>query len=50
MASEFACLGTPAIYLDNDGRGYTDELEEKYEMVFNFSESNEDQIKSMQKG
>ena len=50
MASESACLGTPAIYLDNDGRGYTDELEEKYEMVFNFSESNEDQIKSMQKG
>ena len=50
MASECAVLGTPAIYLDNDGRGYTDEQESKYQMVFNFDESKEDQEKSIQKG
>jgi predicted glycosyltransferase len=50
MASECAVLGTPAIYLDNDGRGYTDEQEEKYGAVFNFTESLEDQRKSISKG
>jgi len=50
MASECACLGTPAIYLDNVGRGYTDEEEEKYGLVFNYTESIEDQEKSIQKG
>ncbi|MFC1692059.1 DUF354 domain-containing protein [Candidatus Latescibacterota bacterium] len=49
MASECAVLGTPAIYLDNTGRGYTDEQEEVYGAVFNFSESPEDQEKSIQK-
>lgn len=39
MASECAMLGTPAIYIDNEGRGYTDELEKKYGLVFNYSES-----------
>jgi len=50
MASECAVLGTPSIFLDNDGRGYTDEQEEKYELVFNFTESASDQEKSIQKG
>ena len=50
MASECAVIGTPAIYLDNDGRGYTDEQEEKYGAVFNFTESLEDQEKSIEKG
>ncbi|MCB0837192.1 MAG: DUF354 domain-containing protein [Bacteroidetes bacterium] len=50
MASECAMLGTPSIFLDNDGRGYTDELEEKYQLVFNFTESPEDQMKSIEKG
>ncbi len=50
MASESAILGTHAIYLDNEGRGYTDELEEVYGMVINFSESIEDQEKSIRKG
>jgi uncharacterized protein len=47
MASECACLGTPAIYLDNVGRGYTDDLGVKYGLVYNFSESAEDQTKAM---
>lgn len=50
MASESAMLGTPAIYLDNDGRGYTDDLEKSYGLVFNFTESAKDQELSIQKG
>jgi len=30
MAAESAILGVPAIYLDRNGRGYTDELERRY--------------------
>lgn len=43
MASEAAVLGTPAIFIDNDGRGYTDEQGQRYGLVFNFTESLEDQ-------
>ena len=50
MASEAAVLGIPAIYLDSTGRCYTNEEEEKYGLVFNFNESEEDQIKSIEKG
>jgi predicted glycosyltransferase len=50
MASEAAVLGVPAIYLDNTGRCYTREEEEKYGLVFNFTESEDDQQKSIQKG
>jgi predicted glycosyltransferase len=50
MASECAVLGTPAIYIDNKGRGYTDEEEKKYGLVFNFTESIEDQKLSIRKG
>ena len=49
MASESAVLGTPAIYIDNDGRGYTDEQEKEYGLVFNYNESIEDQNKSIKK-
>ena len=50
MASECAILGTPAIYLDDAGRGYTDEQETMYGAVFNYTESLEDQEKSILKG
>jgi len=36
MASESAILGTPFIYLDPVGRGYTDELERRFGLGFNF--------------
>jgi len=36
MASESAVLGIPAIFISPEGRGYTDEEEECYGMVFNF--------------
>ena len=43
MSSESAVLGTPSIYSDNEGRGYTDEQEKKYKLVFNYTESFKDQ-------
>lgn len=36
MATESAVLGTPAIFVSSSTRGYTDELEAEYGMVFNF--------------
>jgi len=50
MASEGAVLGTPAIFVDKKGRGYTDELEQKYGLVFNFSNLLIDREKSITKG
>ncbi len=47
MASESAILGTYAIYLDDEGRGYTDELEKEYSLVENYTESTEDQEKAI---
>ncbi len=38
MASESAVLGTPSIFCSTSRRGYTDELEEKYNLVYNFSD------------
>lgn len=36
MCAEAAVLGVPAIYLDNRGRGYTDELARRYGLCFRF--------------
>jgi hypothetical protein len=49
MASESAVLGTPGVFLDKTGRGYTDE-EEEYGLVFNFKNSLDDQDKAIAKG
>ncbi len=37
MVSEGAVLGVPGIYIDPIGRGYTDEQEHEYGIVFNFN-------------
>ena len=50
MASESCVLGTPAIYIDNAGRGYTTEQEKLYGAVFNYTESLSDQEASIEKG
>lgn len=50
MASEAAVLGTPAIYLDNVGRGYTKEQQNKYGLVSNYTESLFDQSEAIKKG
>lgn len=49
MASECAVLGTHAIFCDFAGRGYTNEEEEKYKLVFNFKLDKESQRKSLEK-
>ena len=49
MASESAVLGTPAIFISTSRRGYTDELEEKYSLVYNFSDPVDGQAKSLEK-
>ena len=36
MCSEAVSLGTPAIFIDEKGRGYTDEQEKKYGLCSNF--------------
>jgi len=36
MASEAAVLGVPALFISDTGRGYTDEEEHRYGLVFNF--------------
>ena len=41
LAAEAACLGVPAIYIANTMRGYTNELERDYGLVFNFSSQEE---------
>jgi uncharacterized protein len=38
MASECALLGTPAIFISTSGRGYIDEQQARYEMVYWFSD------------
>lgn len=50
MVSEAAVLGIPGIYLDNMGRYYTKEQGEKYGLCFNFTESEEDQHRAIEKG
>lgn len=49
MASECAVLGTHAIFCDFAGRGYTDEEENDYELVFNFKLDEFSQKKSINK-
>lgn len=43
MASEGAVLGVPGIYIDPVGRGYTDEQERDYGLVFNFTHREQEQ-------
>lgn len=49
MASEAAVLGIPAVYLDDESRVYTKELEEKYGLVYNYTESETDQKRAIDK-
>ncbi len=49
MASEAAVLGTPAIYINKHGRGYTREEEKKYQLVYNYNETLDQQKKAIDK-
>ncbi|KAF5054943.1 hypothetical protein DSECCO2_382800 [anaerobic digester metagenome] len=50
MVSEGAVLGIPGIYLDNTGRLYTKEQQEKYGLCYCYSESDKDQKLAIEKG
>jgi len=50
MASEACMLGIPAIFLNNSGTFLTTDEEKTFGMVFNFTESEEDQRRSIEKG
>ena len=49
MASEAAVLGTYSIFMDDAGRGYTDDEEKRFGLVHNFTESDEDQLLAIEK-
>ena len=50
MSEEAAMLGVPSIYIDNDSRYYTKHLEQDYQLMYNLTESEEDQLKAIQIG
>lgn len=43
MSEEAAILGVPSVYFNNDSTFYTQHLEKEFQLVFNLSESQEDQ-------
>ncbi len=43
MVSEGVVLGVPGVYIDNDGRYYTRDMAEKYDLCYNYTESEDDQ-------
>jgi len=50
MVEEGAMLGIPGVYLFNESTFYTKHLEKKYKIIFNYSESNEEQQYAIKKG
>jgi predicted glycosyltransferase len=46
MASESAVLGTPSFYINDSQLGYTNDLA-KYELLYTYTESEQDQIKAI---
>ena len=49
MATESAILGTPSIFVSTSRRGYTDELERKYNLVYSFSNPKTMQMDALKK-
>jgi predicted glycosyltransferase len=49
MASESAMLGTPAILVSTSRRGYTDELEQRYGLVFTYDHPRRGQEQALRK-
>lgn len=49
MASESALLGTPSIFVSTSKRGYIDELESKYDLLYTFSDRKNAQEKAIKK-
>jgi predicted glycosyltransferase len=49
MASECAMLGTPAIFLSMSRRGYVDEQQNRYDMVYSFNDPDTGQAQALAK-
>jgi uncharacterized protein len=49
MAAESAVLGTPAILVSTSRRGYTDELEQRYGLVFTYNHPRDGQEEALRK-
>jgi len=49
MSTESAILGTPALFVSTSRRGYTDELESKYDMLYTFSDPHNAQEQALEK-
>jgi predicted glycosyltransferase len=49
MASECAMLGTPAIFVSTSKRGYIDELQTRYDMVYSFNDRHTGQEQALAK-
>ena len=49
MASECAMLGTPAIFLSTSRRGYIDEQQNRYDMVYSFNDPTTGQAQALAK-
>ena len=50
MSEEAAMLGVPSVYLNNDSTYYTKHLEKDYQLMYNLTESEQDQVKAIQLG
>jgi uncharacterized protein len=48
VASDSACLGVPAIYLANTKRGYTNEQDKKFGLVYNYTDQQQALEKTLQ--
>lgn len=49
MATESAVLGVPAIFVSTSKRGYTEELEKKYDLMYTYSDPNNAQKIALEK-
>ncbi|MCD4686579.1 MAG: hypothetical protein K8S97_11650, partial [Anaerolineae bacterium] len=49
MCSECAMLGTPAIFLSTSRRGYIDEQQDRYDMVYSFNDAETGQMQASEK-
>jgi uncharacterized protein len=49
MASEAAMLGVPSIYIDKKGRYYTRDIEKKYNLIYNYNETDFEQKLALEK-
>ena len=50
MSEEAAMLGVPSVYLNDDSTYYTMHLEKDYKLMYNLTESEQDQVKAIRLG